>query len=122
MKLLVGSTAIVAAVLALSAIPAGLAMPMPQATNPLGGLSSLISNIPIIGSLLGGGNSTNLHVPAPGSGMEGLLSSGQIIGDHIKYSVDPPSALQPIPASQNSPPRELHRQAHAALVGNQGAK
>ncbi|KAF5122514.1 hypothetical protein E5D57_012995 [Metarhizium anisopliae] len=127
-------SALVAATLALSAAAA----PLPQNAN---GLTSLLSNIPIIGTFLGGaggatgsaspaGSTNNTgagaagnplatvqeHLPAPGSGIEGILSSGQILGDHIKYTSNPPSALEPIPAAQNSPPREIHRQAHAALV------
>ncbi|EFY95084.1 hypothetical protein X797_010339 [Metarhizium robertsii] len=127
-------SALVAATLALSAAAA----PLPQNAN---GLTSLLSNIPIIGTFLGGAGgaagsassagSTNTtaggaagnplatvqeHLPAPGSGIEGILSSGQILGDHLKYTANPPSALEPIPAAQNSPPREIHRQAHAALV------
>ncbi|KID82623.1 hypothetical protein MGU_10035 [Metarhizium guizhouense ARSEF 977] len=130
-------SALVAATLALSAAAA----PLPQNAN---GITSLLSNIPIIGTFLGGAGgaagsassagSTNTtaagaggaagnplatvqeHLPAPGSGIEGLLSSGQILGDHLKYTANPPSALEPIPAAQNSPPREIHRQAHAALV------
>ncbi|OAA40303.1 hypothetical protein NOR_05864 [Metarhizium rileyi] len=122
-----------AATLAFSAAQVGLAAPMPQ--NNSNGLGSLLSGIPFIGNLMGGGagaaagaaNTTGgapanplttieNHLPAPGSGIEGLLSSGQILGDHMKFVMNPPSALEAIPEAQNSPPREIHRQAHAALV------
>ncbi|EFY84554.1 hypothetical protein J3459_013581 [Metarhizium acridum] len=131
-------SSLLSATLALSAAQTGLAAPLPQDTN---GLTSLLSNIPVVGTFLGGAgaatgstssaSSANTtaagasgnplatlqeHLPAPGSGVDGILSSGQILGDHLKYTANPPSALEPIPAAQNSPPRELHRQAHAALV------
>ena len=38
-----------------------------------------------------------------------------IIGDHVKYTVDPPSAEEPLPKGQDPPAREAHRKAHVAL-------
>ena len=44
-----------------------------------------------------------------------------IIGDHIKYTVDPPSAEEPLPKGQDPPAREAHRKAHVALNKGLGA-
>lgn len=139
MRFTADTTTLITATLALSVAPLAFALPTPannaQASDPPSMLSNMLGNIPFLGSFLGGGNAGsgtaatpddalgNLgkHLPAPGSGLGGILSSGQIIGDHLKYTANPPLALQPIPAAENSPPRELHRQAHAALVPNQGS-
>lgn len=47
---------------------------------------------------------------------DSLGGTFMILGDHFKYTMNPPSAKEPIPAALNSPPREAHRMAHAALV------
>lgn len=38
--------------------------------------------------------------------------------DHIKFTMNPPSADETIPAPQNSQMREGHRMAHAAIYHN----
>ncbi|GMG14900.1 unnamed protein product [Aspergillus oryzae var. brunneus] len=50
-----------------------------------------------------------------------LASNAMIIGDHIKYTVDPPSAEEPLPKGQDSPAREAHRKAHVAINKGLGA-
>ncbi|OGM49601.1 hypothetical protein ABOM_001634 [Aspergillus bombycis] len=50
-----------------------------------------------------------------------LASNAMIIGDHIKYTVDPPSAEEPLPKGQDPPAREAHRKAHVALNKGLGA-
>lgn len=144
MRFNANTTTLLTATLALSVAPLGLALPTPAdngqtntpSNDPTSMFSNIFGNIPFLGSFLGGGNggsgagagaapgdalgNLGKHLPAPGSGLEGILSSGQIIGDHFKYTANPPLALQPIPAAENSPPREIHRQAHAALVPKQG--
>ncbi|KAK2606220.1 hypothetical protein QQS21_003391 [Conoideocrella luteorostrata] len=146
MRLVVDSTTFIAAALALSASPVVMAMPTPQSSttpSPISSLSNIFGNIPFIGNFLGGngagpGSATNQtgsaaagpggfmdtilkHLPGAGSGFEGIAATPLILSDHVKYTANPPSALEPIPEAQNSPPRELHREAHAALV-SQGQK
>ncbi|KAE8332872.1 hypothetical protein BDV39DRAFT_199874 [Aspergillus sergii] len=50
-----------------------------------------------------------------------LASNAMIIGDHIKYTVDPPSAEEPLPKGQDPPAREAHRKAHVAINKGLGA-
>ncbi|OAA75171.1 hypothetical protein LEL_07159 [Akanthomyces lecanii RCEF 1005] len=40
---------------------------------------------------------------------------GDILKDHAKYTTNPPSALEPIPAADNNAVRETHRQAHKTI-------
>ncbi|KAM4060599.1 hypothetical protein HRG_001851 [Hirsutella rhossiliensis] len=51
--------------------------------------------------------------PLFGAGAGGGL--GTILMDHVQYVQNPASAEQAIPAGQNNPAREAHRQVHASL-------
>ncbi|KAE8140921.1 hypothetical protein BDV38DRAFT_279896 [Aspergillus pseudotamarii] len=53
--------------------------------------------------------------------LSNLASNAMIIGDHVKYTVDPPSAEEPLPKGQDPPAREAHRKAHVALNKGLGA-
>ncbi|KJZ75169.1 hypothetical protein HIM_05363 [Hirsutella minnesotensis 3608] len=44
-----------------------------------------------------------------------LPNIGAILSDHNKYVANPAEAKVPIPAAENDPVREGHRQVHAAL-------
>ncbi|KJZ71908.1 hypothetical protein HIM_08753 [Hirsutella minnesotensis 3608] len=44
----------------------------------------------------------------------------KILSDHNKFVADPATAKEPIPAEENNPIREVHRQGHAA-AGPAGA-
>lgn len=41
---------------------------------------------------------------------------GDILKDHVKYTTNPPTALEPIPAEDNNALRETHRQAHKTIL------
>ncbi|KHN95781.1 uncharacterized protein MAM_06393 [Metarhizium album ARSEF 1941] len=103
-----------AAALALPAAQMGLAAPVPQFPGlPFGGgLPGLAPSPGTNSGLASTGSATSAPGSCPGAGNLGL----ELATDHIKYTANPQSALEPIPCD-NSVIRDSHRSAHALLAG-----
>ncbi|OAA53874.1 hypothetical protein ISF_08576 [Cordyceps fumosorosea ARSEF 2679] len=85
-----------------------------QGGSLLSGLTSLLGNI--------GGHTDPSSYPPNSGGSGGMVADMQVLPDHFKYTMNPPSAEDPIPAAQNSQLREGHRQAHVAIYKGLGGK
>ncbi|KAK8142114.1 hypothetical protein MY1884_007831 [Beauveria asiatica] len=83
-----------------------------QGGSLLSGLTSLLGNI--------GGHTNGANYPKNSGGTGGVMADMQVLPDHFKWTLNPPSAMQEIPAAQNSQLREGHRLAHVAIYKGMG--
>lgn len=91
----------------------------PQEPAPTGG--SFLSGITSLFGNLGGHTPGNGAAYAQNSGgTGGFLADVQVPLDHVKFTMNPASAEQKIPAAQNSQMREGHRMAHEAIYKGLG--
>ncbi|KAM3511762.1 hypothetical protein MY11210_004582 [Beauveria gryllotalpidicola] len=75
----------------------------------MSGITSLLGNL---GSHLPGNGD---QYPPNNGGTGGIMADLQVLPDHMKFTMNPISAGQPIPKEQNSQMREGHRLAHVAI-------
>ncbi|TQV94826.1 hypothetical protein V2A60_005839 [Cordyceps javanica] len=83
-----------------------------QGGSILDGITSLFGNL--------GGHTNGANYPPNSGGTGGFLADIQVPADHFKYTMNPASAEEAIPAAQNSQLREGHRQAHVAIYKGLG--
>ncbi|KAE8378292.1 hypothetical protein BDV26DRAFT_292388 [Aspergillus bertholletiae] len=108
---------IVLAILATSTL--GLATPATEKTNDFSKDLQRRQNNALLNAV--GLEDHSKYADNSGGMLSNLASNAMIIGDHIKYTVDPPSAEEPLPKGQDPPAREAHRKAHVALNKGLGA-
>ncbi|KAM3503493.1 hypothetical protein MY10362_004166 [Beauveria mimosiformis] len=97
-----------------SAAPLNKRQESQQGGSILSGITSLLGNI--------GGHTNGANYAPNSGGTGGVMADMQVLPDHFRWTLNPPSAMQEIPAAQNSQLREGHRLAHVAIYKGMGGK